>query len=219
MSNAGSIRINVSPGLKQLKKVKEQLSQREIRRGISKSINQTLREGRDKAKEIVSGTHNIPVKYLNTIVVEESNESKMAGGLMADKKPLPLSIFRPTYFPGSNQGVRFNVLKSQGRIKFGFMFPGLRHVYGRGHYLSDAPYGFVLQRKGKKSGKDNGDVRRKNRRKKPNYSHPLTRLITVSVSGAMNGPENKKKLVNFIERRISEKLKAEMQRRIDKLSR
>lgn len=221
MSNKGSIHVDVSPGLNRLKKFKKHLDKREIRRGISKAVNQALREGRDKAKEVVGNSHNIPKKYLNSIVIAESNDRKLSGVITADTTPLPLKLFSPMFNKFSPNGVSFEVLKGKrSRIKYAFMLPGKKDVLGRGSYLSGPPWGFVLDKRGKRTENEgiNGDIQARRKRKTPpRYPYPLTKLITVSVNGAMNGTRNKRLIENFIERNLPKKLREELQRRIDKL--
>jgi hypothetical protein len=219
MSNRGSINVNISPALNRLKKFREQLDKREMTRGISMAINEALREGRKKAIERVTITHNIPRNYLTAdhmIVVESATPSKLAGTIMSDTSPLPLGLFDPKSNPGSNTGVSFKVLKSsRGKIGYAFMIPGSSHVYGRGNYLGSSPYGFIRNK-----GKEKTDSRSKKREKnsKRGTAHnPVTKLVTVSVNGAINGTRNKVIIENFIERNLPKKLRTELQRRLDKL--
>ena len=220
MSNLGSIHIDINEGLNRLKNFKTKLKENEFKKGLSKAINDALKEGRKKAIDVVSSSHKIPKTYLNTkgiIEILPSNTSRMKGEITADPKPLPLSMFKPQYYPSFGEGVSFRVLRSsKGKIGYAFMITGKPHVYARGYYTSSRPYGFV-RTPGKNKGKDNDKVKRKRPNRKSKYKYPLTRLITVSVNGAMNGSRNKRIIENFIEKTLNKNMREELQRRVAKL--
>lgn len=211
MANRGTSFINVNPGLKRLKKFEKELGKEPMRKGISEAINKTLIRGRGKVIAVVSGTHNIPAKELGKIRAIKSRYPKLEGGITAPTNPLPLSMFKPKYEEGA--GTFFNVLKSKGKIGYAIMFPGNPNVYGRGFYKPKPTFGFERKRSPRNKSVSNKKVQERKERKPG--TNPLTRMVTTSVWGAINGTENKKKIEDYLELNLKTEIKRELQKRID----
>lgn len=208
--------INKRNADKTLKEFRETLSGRELAQGTSKAINQSLRELQVQAKKHIASMYNIPAKYLQSIQVNQSNAHKLQGNISSDSVPLPLSLFSPTYQYGF--GVSFEVLKGKrSKIGYAFMFKGLRHVLGRGYYLSSKPFGFI-RKKGKKAGKDNGSINKDPRKvNRKYYYYPLTRLVTVSVSGALKNALHEPTVKTYVDTVFPDVLFTELKRRVAKI--
>ena len=212
-----NIVINKRNADKTLKEFREKLTGRELKQGASKAINQSLRELQVQAKKHVANMYNIPAKYLQSIQVNQSNIQKLKGSISSDNTPLPLSLFKPTYQWG--YGASFEVIKGKrSKIGYAFMFKGLSHVLGRGYYLSSSPFGFI-RKKGKKAGKDNGNINKDPRKvNRKYYYYPLTRLVTVSVSGALRNALQEPTIKAYVDTVFPDVLFTELKRRVAKIN-
>lgn len=190
-----------APDSRSLQEFREILSKRNVDRGLSVAINESLREGIKETENIVSRYYNIPQPYLSKMEHKKSSESSLSGYIMGDKTPIPLGVFPRS--ESKRGGVTVKVRRSKASyLKFAFIVKGMpKHVFGRGFYRGAAPFGFMTAYKN--PGQD---------------EERLSLLVTTSLHGALTHRNVQSQLNNFLDQQLSENVNIILNERIRKVN-
>lgn len=203
------IYVNAAPAIASLKKYGESLTEGKFSLAVSRAINETILQGRTKARSAVKAIYNIPQKNLNGINVEKSTSKSLTAKIFASATPIPMDAFNPIFHTATQtisvsrkglqkikekrkrqtvgEGVSIEVIKGKREtIPFAFMVAGAKpRVFARGEYKTGNLFGFVQRHKRLSS--EGNDI-------------PIKPLLSVTVHAAVI---NKKSLTE-IESKVNE---------------
>lgn len=161
------IYVNVGPAIKKMRLLSSELSERNLSRAVSRSLNETILQARTSARKAVKEIYNIPQKNLAGINVQKAFPKSLTATLFASATPIPMDAFNPIYHTATQrisvsrkgvqkikgakknqtvgQGVTIEVIKGKPQtIPFAFMIAGAKpRVFARGQYKSGNLFGFI----------------------------------------------------------------------------
>ena len=187
--------IFVQETVKTLRSAAYQLSDKQFSKAISRSINESIMQGRTEARSAVKALYNIPQRYVSGININKSTSISLTASLFASAKPIPMDAFSAKFqtaikslsisrsgkqkeriFKRAKKnvasGVSIEVFKGKREtIPFAFMISGSKpRVFARGEYKGGTSFGFVQRHKRLvRSGSDT----------------PIKPLISVTVHAAV----------------------------------
>ena len=161
--------ISTKKALAQLSSLKTQLGEKQFAVAVSRSINESILQGRTEARSSVKALYNIPQRYLSGININKATSVSLYAQLYASARPIPMDAFAPKFETSSQSirvskkglqntrqfkrakktpmgGVSIEVIKGQREIiPFAFMIAGGKpRVFARGEYKSGGgSYGFI----------------------------------------------------------------------------
>jgi len=164
------IYVDTRPAIRSLRKLGEDLSDKNMTRAISRAMNETVLQARTQARAAVKSIYNIPQKNLKGVDVIRSKPQTLVAKLFASATPIPMDAFSPIFHTATQsisvsrkgvqklkgnkkqtvgQGVSIEVIKGKREtIPYAFMIAGAKpRVFARGQYNSGAKYGFVRRHK------------------------------------------------------------------------
>lgn len=195
-----SIAISTDQAKRAIQEFKRILNKDQIARGASVSINKTIRETKSAAGNIVSQYYYMPKSHLQSIGYVASTPNTLQAHLMASKAPISMSEFDKS--ESKTSGVTVKIKKGRASvIKYGFTIPGRPYVYARGIYTMRRPFRFLPAKK-----------RLKQNRPK------ITRMVTLSVSGALANQEVTQGINEFAKERLPVNVFQELKKRLNKLN-
>lgn len=198
------IYISVQDTVSQLNTLKAQLGETQFSKAISRSLNETILQGRTEARKAVKSIYNIPQKNLDGINVNKSTRVKLFSELFASTQPIPMDAFAPKFVTGTQSisiskkgsqkvrtfknkksnptaGVSIEVIKGQRvTIPYAFLIAGGKpRVFARGEYQSGTSYGFIQRHK--RITNDGNDL-------------PIKPLLSITVHAAVINDESLKNI-------------------------
>jgi hypothetical protein len=203
------IYVNVGPAIAKIKSISNELSERNLARATSRSLNETILQGRTQARAAVKSIYNIPQKNLAGVNVQKSTAKSLVAMLYASATPIPMDAFNPVYHTATHtlsvsrkgaqkvkgakksqtigQGVTIEVIKGKKEtIPFAFMIQGAKpRVFARGAYRSGNLFGFVQRHK--RVNDEGNDI-------------PIKPLLSVTIHAAIIN----KKALQTVEDKVNE---------------
>ena len=216
-----SVWINARSAIGNIERFRNQLSEKNFNKALSRSFNEAILVGRTEARKAVKDIYNIPQRYLAGVNVYKSTPGNLTAKLYASKIPIPMDAFAPKFQQrgksftitrrgqqkvaalrrGINSaiGVSIEVFKGKREIvPFAFMIEGGKpRVFARGAYKVSS-YGFV--QRNKRENKKGNDV-------------AVKPLLSVTVHAAVVN----KKALDRVRVRINETLPVSLVRNMNNL--
>jgi hypothetical protein len=213
------ITISTKQTVRALRAIGHELSEREFRTALYRSLNESILLGRTEARKAVKDTYNIPQRYLAGINVFKASSVSLASKLYASANPIPMDAFNAKFETSSSAiriskkgeqkirnfkrakkaplgGVSIEVIKGQRQtVPYAFMIAGAKpRVFARGEYRNGTAYGFIQRHHRVNSGSDT----------------PIKPLISVTVHAAVINKE----ALGKIERRVTQAFPVALDRNV-----
>jgi hypothetical protein len=178
------IHVSVEQAVKDIRKEFRDLTNQEFNTGVSRAINHTLAKTKTAASKEIRAVYNVPAKYVGRgLTVRRANRAQVYGYLIAEGKPIPLSVFKPRQ---TKEGVSVLIKKGNRQLIRGAfittMSSGHSGVFARG--AAKAGGGFQFRHKRTRPA---GGYALKNGRYQPIVNDlSVNELSTVSIPKAFS---------------------------------